>query len=232
MRPWSIPLRTWGAICRMPWHTKDSEPGLKCRVFSLPDDSSWLADFIGALIPLTRAWNWEQVGTLSPDEMAQFWTDVLAGIDLRKDCMSIGTVLFTAGSDKPDNALWCNGAEVEQSAYPLLYDVLGNTWGSASPGNFKLPDLRDRVPVGTTPGSTGDYGLGDTGGAKTHTLTTDEIPAHTHSVHDHETGVIGLEILPASTPALTSGTSGSTGGGEAHNNMPPYAALNAYIIAF
>jgi len=65
----------------------------------------------------------------------------------------------------------------------------------------------------------------ETGGTKTHTLTTAEMPAHTHSYDAHlGTGSSGPVSLDDRMP-LTTSTTTSTGGGTAHNNMPPYIAV-------
>ena len=111
---------------------------------------------------------------------------------------------------------------------------------------FALPDLRGRVPMssGQGPGLS-DYQVGQTGGEEIHALTLGELPSHTHTTQG--TSTVGSSdnpsnALPAKNAAgipqygtgtlvpMAAGTLLPTGGGTAHNNLPPYLTLN-YIIA-
>lgn len=104
-------------------------------------------------------------------------------------------------------------------------------------------DLRDKMAIGA--GNL--YAYGDTGGEAEHTLTTAEIPSHNHTqdAHQHtifaqlgtsssnrrsETGSGNYSGTGAETGNTSSvvATNQATGGGGAHNNLPPYYAL-AYI---
>ena len=71
--------------------------------------------------------------------------------------------------------------------------------------------------------------IGQTGGEKTHTLTVNELPAHTHgSVYSQNaTGTKNLPWYSGSGDKLAYGTV-STGGGAAHNNMPPYIQVSIW----
>jgi microcystin-dependent protein len=95
-----------------------------------------------------------------------------------------------AGPTAPSGWLECDGTSYSTSTYPDLYAVIGETFGGGG-GNFNVPDMRDRFPVGT--GTT--YSIGDTGGAASVTLTEAQLAQHSHAA----TGL-------------------STGGGSAHNH--------------
>jgi microcystin-dependent protein len=92
------------------------------------------------------------------------------------------------------------------------------------------PDLRGRFIYGCC--SSG-RNLGDNGGTETVTLTVDQIPSHAHSfqvVNGANSSIDGgLRSGGGDKPLITNYASLSTGGGQAHNNMPPYLVLS-YIV--
>ena len=103
-----------------------------------------------------------------------------------------GTIVTYASGTIPSSWLECNGAEVSQSTYADLFALIANTYGSAASGNFRLPDLRGRVVIGTGtgPGLTART-LAATGGAEDVALSGTQIPSHSHVVNDsgHTHGV-------------------------------------------
>lgn len=82
-----------------------------------------------------------------------------------------------------------------------------------------------RVPVGFDSTQTEFDAAEETGGEKTHILTTAEMPAHTHNYADTRNLIVYAGGANASIdPSLGAfgTTTSSTGGGGAHNNLPPY----------
>lgn len=91
-------------------------------------------------------------------------------------------------------------------------------------GTNGTPDLRDRFVVGSGSG----YSVGDTGGEAMHTLTVAEMPPHTHTKGVNIGGAGSAGDWSYGSQVSASDT-GSTGGGQPHENRPPYYAL-AYIM--
>ncbi len=159
--------------------------------------------------------------------------------------MPTGAIMPYAGASAPTGYLFCDGNAVSRATYSDLFGIIGVTYGVGDGSTtFALPDLRGRVIAGqddmggssanTLTDAQADQ-LGGTLGEETHTLTTTELPAHTHGgLTDIDPN--GGDGGSASDPGLDyvtsngAGTvSGSTGGGGAHNNVQPTIILN-YII--
>jgi microcystin-dependent protein len=147
-----------------------------------------------------------------------------------------GSVTAFAGSTVPTNWLLCDGTAVSRDTYEELFTLIGTTYGVGDGSTtFNLPNLKGRVPVGFDSTQTEFDALGETGGAKTHTLTSAEMPAHRHDIQRNNvaassTGADASTVYRsvADTGATYSSTQ-NTGGGGAHNNLQPYIVLN-YII--
>jgi len=163
-----------------------------------------------------------------------------------------GAIMPHGDSSAPIGFLNCDGTAVSRTTYASLFGVIGTTYGSGDGAStFNLPDLRDNVAVGKSSSKS----IGSTGGSATqtttgsvdnHTLTTSQIPAHTHTKasFQQEQGIRhrdGTSQIPQRGDVGTvtgTFTTDSTGGGGAHNHgftgasmsvLQPYLALN-YII--
>lgn len=89
-----------------------------------------------------------------------------------------GTVIPYAGGSSPTGFLLCDGASVSRTTYSDLFAIIATTYGAGNGSTtFTLPDLRQRMIYGVS----GSNALGTTGGSATRTLTTNELPAHTHT---------------------------------------------------
>ena len=94
----------------------------------------------------------------------------------------IASVEMYAGATAPSGWLLCDGSAVSRTTYANLFAAIGTTYGTGDGSTtFNLPDLKDRVPIGAST----TYTLGSKGGASSvtsgnTTLTTSQIPAHTH----------------------------------------------------
>lgn len=162
--------------------------------------------------------------------------------------MPVGSVTAYISSNAPEGWLNCQGQELYRGDYPKLFAVIGTTYGAGDGSTtFRLPNLAGRVIVGQGSGSgLTARSMGATGGAETHTLTTGEMPSHSHTTNAVG-GTLGLMTADGSNTAgggLDSSavepnlyaapaalTIDSAGTGGAHNNMQPFAVLN-YIIKY
>jgi microcystin-dependent protein len=90
----------------------------------------------------------------------------------------IGSIICFAGQSVPSGWVLCDGSELSKTEYPKLFSVIGNIYGSpANSGNFVLPNLQQRMPLGKSNSNS----LGDTSGNSTITLSTNQLPSHSHT---------------------------------------------------
>ena len=93
-------------------------------------------------------------------------------------------------------------------------------------GSNGTPDLRDRFIVGAG----GSYNVGSRGGQKEVTLTVNQIPPHSHTYRGNTDTYPGRGPVGGSGhPVFGNMTTSQTGGGQPHENRPPYYAL-AFIM--
>lgn len=182
------------------------------------------------------------------------------GISIRRS-KDLGSGSFTlpsgiinpfAGITAPDGWLLCYGQAISRTVYSDLFIALSTTYGAGDGSTtFNVPDLRGRVVAGLDNMGGTDAGLlstantlGTTTGTETITLTTAQMPSHTHiqDAHNHTktTSTAGSVTQRVQIGSGTStndafitdnatATNQNTGGGTSHNNMQPTMTIN-YII--
>lgn len=152
----------------------------------------------------------------------------------------IKLVAFGEGSI-PSGYLICDGAEVSRTTYADLFSAIGTAFGVGNGSTtFNVPDLRGRVPGGIDSMGQGAANvitdsnadtLGGEFGSETHTLTTSELPAHSHDILTYQ-GAGSTGRVAEGNSAAGAGTTASTengGGGSSHNNVQPTLFLNFII---
>jgi microcystin-dependent protein len=110
--------------------------------------------------------------------------------------LRVGEYKVHSSPDDLPGWLLCDGRSLSRERYAELFEVIGTTFGSDNAQTFRLPDFRSRVVgvAGQGPGLT-SRALGASVGAETHTLTSQEMPAHSHggatgSSGDHTHGIV------------------------------------------
>ena len=139
----------------------------------------------------------------------------------------------------PRGWAFCDGQILPINQNQSLYSLLGTTYGGDGRTSFALPDMRGRVPIHVGEG----HREGQKSGEETHTLTAAEVPNHDHvlrATDDNATSntpagnvfgrsTFSVYIDPSNLVGMNSAAVANVGGGQAHENMMPYLALNFCI---
>lgn len=220
------------------WLTPNDAPGVAtCRPVFLPAGFEYEAAFRGAFLLLCEVFNWEKVGTQTPETVSEvFYEAFLQTVAGWGECavsgLYVGEVRAFANVPLPDGWVTCDGTLYAFDAYPDLFAYLGNLYGGNGTTTFCVPNLNDRVIIGA--GSYGDTprNIADAGGEETHVLTEAELPAHHHTVPYHNGSGAQTRLATVSTSSTPANLNTSDiGSGAAHENMQPWMALVFGIYA-
>ena len=158
----------------------------------------------------------------------------------------VGEIRMFAGNFAPAGWMFCDGTTLPISENEVLFQLIGTTYGGDGEETFNLPNLQSRVPIhaGTNQGIT--YQIGEMAGTEQETLSTQQIPNHTHPLTASTTlgnsanpGGAVLAQTPASiTPyiedagslAMNAAAITPAGGSQPHENVQPFLCIN-YIIS-
>ena len=157
----------------------------------------------------------------------------------------IGEIRMFGSSFAPSGWALCNGQEIPISQNDALYVLIGTTYGGDGQEKFSLPDLQGRAPMHTDSGAT--YPLAQMAGVESVTLTTQQIPVHTHALVgttepatevSPEGNLLGqspaIKYVRVAAPAqtMTPQEISVVGGSQPHNNMQPYLVITFIISLF
>ena len=153
----------------------------------------------------------------------------------------IGEIRIWPANFAPVGWAFCNGAVMPIDQNTALFNLIGTTYGGDGQTTFALPNMQSRVPIHVGPG----FALGQLAGAESVTLTTSQIPAHSHVPQANTTGT-----SPSPSNAVWGAWTGSqysdqspvatmnaaalqqAGGSQPHDNMVPFLTVNFIISLF
>jgi microcystin-dependent protein len=163
-----------------------------------------------------------------------------------------GEIRMFAGNFNPAGWALCQGQIIPISSNSTLFNLIGTTYGGNGQSTFALPDLSSRVPVhmGTLAGG-GTYVIGAKAGQENVTLTTQQIPNHTHTLQAAATnpqtapsGAADLGVASSAQPGvsvygaapgnttLNPASIANNAGNQPHSNIQPVLAVNFIISLF
>ena len=167
----------------------------------------------------------------------------------------VGEIRMFGGSFAPAGWMTCDGQLLPISEYDILFNLIGTTYGGDGQTTFALPNLAARLPIHIGNNGTSTYQLAENGGVTSVTLTTNQIPLHSHPViADNNAGNTGgptnayyanaaptkaftVPNLPSNPDApifrnFNAGVLPVQGGSQPHDNMQPYLAVTFIISLF
>jgi microcystin-dependent protein len=159
-----------------------------------------------------------------------------------------GEIRMFAGNFAPSGWSLCDGQLLSISQNDALFSLLGTIYGGDGETTFGLPDLRGRIPIhaGSGPGLSPRQ-LGAKSGAENVTITTNQLPSHTHTVkgtNDASNSTEPAGRVPASSTSIdlyvntaptvdfNASAVPGVGGNQSHNNLMPYLCINFIIALF
>ena len=169
----------------------------------------------------------------------------------------IGQILYFGGNFCPRGTASASGGLLSIASNTALFSLIGTTYGGDGRTTFALPDLRGRLSIGqgNGPGLT-IRPQGQSGGLQNVTLTTNQLPAHTHAFTGTPTRLPASSQLPntnspdgAHPPTYNAGQNlyfdqpgdqrgmeideslliGNTGGNLSHYNVSPVIAVTVCV---
>ncbi|HEX7654927.1 MAG TPA: tail fiber protein [Verrucomicrobiae bacterium] len=158
----------------------------------------------------------------------------------------VGEIRIVGFSFAPSGWAFCDGALLDISQNDVLFNLIGTTYGGDGQNTFALPNLQSRFPMHMGTGGGGTYVIGQYGGTESETLTTQQMPAHTHvpqansgagnsnsptnAVWANWTGNQYSDL--GTSGAMAAASLQTSGGNQPHENMHPYQCVNFVISLY
>ncbi|MDH3602677.1 MAG: tail fiber protein [Candidatus Tectomicrobia bacterium] len=154
----------------------------------------------------------------------------------------IGEIRMFGGNFAPQNWAMCDGTLLNTSQNNALFALLGSVYGGDGRTTFGLPDMRGRAPMHAGSGSgLSQRNLGQHFGSENGTLTTSNLPTHTHTVRassdtthtPHPANALlaatvpGFEVYhtPTSLTSMNTLAVDNTGGATTVSNLQSYQVI-------
>lgn len=159
----------------------------------------------------------------------------------------VGEVRLVPYNFAPVAWQFCDGRSIAISENDTLFNLIGTTYGGDGQNTFALPDLRGRTPIQQGTLQSGQtFVIGQVAGVETVTLSTQQMPAHSHlfiansATSSQVSAVVnntmsgGVDVYQKNAPGdpMAPGTLTMAGGSQPHDNMQPYLTLNWIISLF
>jgi len=138
-----------------------------------------------------------RMNNLSRQEEYKFHDYINLYVVARYICLQIGDYKYSCRNSDINGWLVCDGRSLLRADYPELFEIIGTSFGSENSDSFSLPDYRGRVPGAVGSGyDLTSRNIGDSLGTETETLSSLQIPSHSHTgttdadgVHNHTASI-------------------------------------------
>jgi microcystin-dependent protein len=167
----------------------------------------------------------------------------------------VGEIRMAGFNFAPVGWAFCNGQLLAISQNPVLFTLIGTTYGGDGQSTFALPNLQGRIPInqGQGPGLS-PYVIGQLAGSETVTLVAAQLPQHGHSLQANAdaastanptgdylaqaripslpSGGVPVYAPASAAAAMNAGAIAPSGASQPHDNMMPFQCVNFIISLF
>ena len=163
----------------------------------------------------------------------------------------VGEIKMVGFNFAPVGWYMCNGQILAIAENETLFNLIGTTYGGDGQNTFQLPDLRSRIPLHMGNNGTSTYTIGESAGVETVTLSTAQVPSHTHQIPVSTAGPNVTNTADSNQPlnnfpgkslnhvygttdnsTLNASSVEGSGGSQPHSNQQPFLTITYIISAF